>query len=223
MNRSLSILGAAASTLIASSVFAAHPQAAAAPSNTAAFKATETLVTAAEPDTGLSTLYSNFSKDAAAVYDCCTGWSVAGPAVFDGVAYDIGMPFTPRFDGIAKRIKLAAGYTYGPDIAVVSLRADENGLPGAVLKKFDISDIPQFGLCCERVSGDLGKGVLLSAGTQYWVVMSTKKKTPDADIAWNATVTASPTPIAYARDGVWFPDVGRASAFKVLGVRAESN
>jgi hypothetical protein len=137
-------------------------------------------------DPSLVTIFSNL----AAVYPkgeywCCTGYNVMGPNSGAGVQW-MAAAFTPRADHTVTRIEVAVGYSQGTTNGVVlSLNHDNNGVPGKALKTWNALGLAQFGSCCRLVVKSDSAGIPISAGKQYWVVLSTNSKEQDTVDAWN--------------------------------------
>jgi hypothetical protein len=146
-------------------------------------------------DAGLTVIFDNLgTKYPDGVYWCCEGATIFGPAnTLGGPEYWEAAGFTPSTSLSVTKIQVAVGwvnYKAGEFTDVlVSLNADDGtGRPGAVLKKWktQISG-DAFGSCC-RVSTRSDAGIPVTAGKQYWVVVSTEKKS-DVWAAWNANDT----------------------------------
>jgi hypothetical protein len=68
---------------------------------------------------------------------------------------------------------------------VVSLNRDKHGVPGKALKSWNASNLPRLGTCCGLVVKTDSSGLPVSAGTQYWVVLSTNSNELDTVDGWN--------------------------------------
>jgi hypothetical protein len=180
-------------------------------------KAPGKAVTYVSKDSNLAVLFNNFNSDPNNVYECCVGYTISGPSSAVAATYADAMPFTPGMNATVTKIAVAVGYVTGTNAVTVSLNADSGGLPGAVLKKFNLSGLPAFGSCCVVETHGTG-GVPVTAGTQYWVVVKTTKKTKDTWDAWNLnnTDTSSQT-FAFYNNGSWGLTSGTLAAFKVMG------
>ncbi|HXM20381.1 MAG TPA: choice-of-anchor R domain-containing protein [Terriglobales bacterium] len=135
-------------------------------------------------DSGLVTIFSNLAaKYPKGEYWCCGGYNVMGPA--QGEQW-MAAPFTPGADHTVTRIEVAVGYSQGKTNGVVlSLNRDSNGVPGKALKTWNASGLPRFGACCTVVVKSDASGIPVSAGTQYWVVLSTNSHEKDTVDGWN--------------------------------------
>jgi hypothetical protein len=139
-------------------------------------------------DSGLVTIFSNLAtKYPKGEYWCCTGYNVMGPA--QGEQW-MAAAFTPTADHTVTTIEVAVGYSQqGTNGVVVSLNRDNNGVPGKALKTWNASGLPRFGTCCTLVAKSDSTGIPVSAGKQYWVVLSTNSKEQDTVDAWNVIDT----------------------------------
>jgi hypothetical protein len=135
-------------------------------------------------DPGLVTIFSNLAaKYPKGQYWCCSGYNVMGPS--QGEQW-MAAAFTPAADHTVTRIEVAVGYSEGKTNGVVlSLNSDNNGVPGAALKTWNASGLPRFGTCCALVVKSTSTGIPVSAGKQYWVVLSTNSHELDTVDAWN--------------------------------------
>jgi hypothetical protein len=173
-----------------------------------------------DDDAPLKTIYNNLgSAYPLGVYWCCTGGTISGPNSVIGDEFWDAAGFTPKADATVTKVKVAVGYVTGNVThVIVTLSADNGGIPGKVLKKWKADNLPAFGSCC-TVTTKKNAGVKVKAGTLYWVTVQTEN---DSDIwaAWNLNDTDQVTlqPTAFAQDGVWSGGQGAPTyAFAVLG------
>jgi hypothetical protein len=165
---------------------------------------------------GLKEIYGTYNTDTNNAYDCCSGWTISSEGSIVGARQDVAMPFTPSANYAVKTITAAVGYVAGTNGVTISLNEDAGGLPGAVIKKGVVTGLPAFGSCCVTVS--IGaKGSPVNAGTQYWVVVKTDKKTPDTWDAWNMNNIGMQGTFAFNTGAGWQASSGPLSAFSVLG------
>lgn len=126
---------------------------------------------------GLITIFDNLlptKKYPYGTYFCCFGIAVAGP----NNGYDPEQwwaeAFTPGANATVTRIEVAVTYMAGPTNGVnIGLYTDANGVPGAPLVSEDVTNLPPFGGCCTVMNIKDKNGIPVTAGTQYWVVLST--------------------------------------------------
>jgi hypothetical protein len=168
------------------------------------------------PSVLLKEIVNTFNSDAENAYNCCSGWTISAVGSIVGAQQDVAMPFTPSNNYAVKTITVAVGYVAGTNGVTVSLNADAGGLPGAVLRKGALTGLPVFGTCCTTVSIG-GKGTPLTAGTQYWVVVKTDKKTADTWDAWNQNNIGLSGPFAFDNGTGWQLTTGTTAAYSVLG------
>lgn len=165
---------------------------------------------------GMKVIADTFNSDPNNAYDCCSGWTVSATGSILGFQQYVAMPFTPDKNYSVKTITVAVGYVAGTNGATVSLNADAGGLPGAVIKKGALTGLPVFGTCCTTVSMG-AKGSAVTAGTQYWVVVQTDKKTADTWDAWNYNNVGMSGAFAFDPGTGWVLTSGPTSAYSVLG------
>jgi hypothetical protein len=168
---------------------------------------------AAEP-LSRNEIYNNFSSDPENRYNCCGGYSVSTPDSGGNSLNRLAMPFVPSVDGRVRKILLALSYISGANQLVVSLRADSGGLPGETLDNFHVADMPPFGNCCHAMAVS-SKGVPVTAGSQYWVVV---KAQSDTFAVWNHNTTGATAVFAFNHGEGWeLTPLTFPAAFKVLG------
>lgn len=168
---------------------------------------------------GAKEIYSNFNTDVDNAYDCCNGWTVSAVGSILGFRQDVAMPFTPAKNYTVKTINVAVGWVAGTNGAAISLNEDSGGVPGAVIKKGSVTGLPTFGTCC--VTASIGaKGAPVVAGTQYWVVVKTDKKTADTWDAWNFNNIGAAGTFAFDSGTGWQLTSSTLGAFSVVGKSA---
>jgi hypothetical protein len=126
------------------------------------------------PDSGLVTIFSNLASEYRnGEFWCCTGYNIMGPSSGIGEQW-MAAAFTAHANHTVTKITVGVGYSQGTtNGAVLSLRLDNNGVPGKSLKSWTLSALPVFGTCCALVAGSDTSGIPVSAGQQYWVVLKT--------------------------------------------------
>lgn len=145
-------------------------------------------------------LANNYPKG---VYWCCYGGLLAGPHSAYGREVWQAAGFTPSQSLTITSVSLAISYQSGNTTDVlVSINADNNGAPGAVLQQWQVSGLPIFGTCCVVTTNETG--VAVTAGTPYWVVVSTEADS-DFQGAWNFDIKdqIDQVPNAYYLNGTW--------------------
>jgi len=149
---------------------------------------TQAVISPTENGKGLVTIFSSLaSKYPKGVYWCCTGYNVMGANSGAGVQWMAGA-FTPAAGHTLTRVEVAVGYSgQGPNGVVISVNDDNAGIPGKALKKWSVSGLPVFGTCCTIVVKTDKAGIALSAGKQYWIVLSTNSSETDTVDGWNVS------------------------------------
>ena len=147
-----------------------------------------------------------------AVYWCCYGGLLAGInstyGKQQGTAVWQAAGFTPSKNMNVTWVALAIGYQSGTtNDVIVTINEDNSGIPGTVLAQWKVSNLPVFGTCCKIKGHSVPKGGLeVTAGTPYWVVISTEANS-DFQGAWDFDVKdeIDTIPDAYLIFGVWYP------------------
>lgn len=172
---------------------------------------------------GETTIYDNIAEAYPdGLYNCCSGWTVSGPSSLIGEQFWLAAAFTPSTDVTADMVELGIGYVTGAVNGVkVSINEDAGGVPGDEIAVFpNVDNLPSFGSCCVVMSARTHKGAALTAGTQYWVTVTTRQKEADEWAAWNEETTEQITPqTAAGNTGTgWQPTTLLPSvAFAVFG------
>jgi hypothetical protein len=117
----------------------------------------------------LATAYPN------GLYWCCQGVSVSGPNSPGFVEWWHAAAFTPAANATATKVTVSIGWLAGGGSILLSLNADNGGVPGAVLEQWTLYELGEAGTCC-AVQSKKVSGIPLSAGQQYWIVASTTAK-----------------------------------------------
>jgi hypothetical protein len=167
------------------------------------------------------TVYSTFGASAP-TYFAGTGQFVQGPSPSVGTGYQaVADSFTPTLNYDLSSIDVAVSFrgianVFGTDSATVSLDSNNAGSPGAVLASATITGLP--GLTCCAVETINVSGVSISAGTEYWVVVTPNNV--DTDDIWN---TGAGVPFVFGNEiqassgGAWTPQSSPQNAFDVIG------
>jgi hypothetical protein len=96
---------------------------------------------------GLIAISDSFSKYAKSPYWGWTEANVNGPSYSGSAEVWTAAPFTPLADHAATKLEVAAIWSAGPNGLVLSLNKDAGGVPGAVIKAWKLTNLPQS-LCC---------------------------------------------------------------------------
>ncbi len=164
------------------------------------------------------TVFNNFA--AGHGYNCCTGWTVSGSTSPPGLSTSAN-EFTALVTGSVSQIDVAVGWVTGTNGATVSFWTDNSGTPGAMLGSWDISNLPTFGTCCSFSTISGISGINVSAGQNYFLLLSAPSDTWDA---WNFNSTGDKGLVVQSTDGgaTWHladngaPGTQNRSAFDVL-------
>ncbi len=116
-------------------------------------------------------------------YNCCTGWTVAGPTSPPG-QFISANEFTAGVSAQVTEIDLAIGKVVGDGGGTAALyTVGGNGLPGSLLGSWSFVAHQTFGNCCaiEQITNISG-GPNLTQATQYYMILSADSPTWDA---WN--------------------------------------
>jgi hypothetical protein len=178
------------------------------------------------PPAGYSTLYSNLGPSTDA-YDDEEGWAITGP---DGNAFwqNIAVPFTPTANSTIQAIQVAlAYYGSGTNAAAVAILSDSDGLPGKILKGWNVSNLPKSGTCCKLVTVTDPAGIRVAAGTQIWIAVGTDKASDSAYDTWDWTykllLNGPYAGQGSSSGGKWtYIDDGSIPAFAIYGTVQES-
>ncbi|HXM24243.1 MAG TPA: choice-of-anchor R domain-containing protein [Terriglobales bacterium] len=141
-------------------------------------------------DSGLVTIFSNLAATyPKGEYWCCTGYNVMGSNSGVGEQW-MAAAFTPGANHTVTRIEVAVGYSQqGTNGVVLSLNRDSHGIPGKALRSWSASNLPRFGTCCTLVVKSDKSGIPVSAGKQYWIVLSTNSNELDTVDVWSVDDT----------------------------------
>jgi hypothetical protein len=193
-----------------------------------ATKAPTRITPSPQEDPKLKVIAGNFST-----YPNATYFSIWGETIDQGVnGYPFqtwaAVAFTPTANGTVTRIETSAGRQGGGTAGFeLGLWDDANGVPGKPIKSFHVAKLPAYGQCCAVSAANDKAGIPVTAGTQYWVVVSTTAK--DIDIyawAFNSTDMRShlsaywckgSTTYCGTHSGKWIPEQYVQYGFNVLG------
>jgi hypothetical protein len=175
-----------------------------------------------DSDAALTTIAGNLSKYPFGVYFCCYGNTIAGPNAGFGHTYWAAMGFTPTANATVTKLKASVGFVVGVNQVVLGLYSDSNGVPGSPLlnKRTKLNSLGNFGSCCLLGVVNDAAGIPVTAGTPYWVVVSTDAKSATTFAAWafNSTdMRQTVNRVAGYVDGTWNSGTGLQAGFAVLG------
>ena len=171
---------------------------------------------AAMPPEGLNTIYSNLGTGDN-VYDCCTALTTAGPTSPLGETVEVANAFTPAADATISQVQVALGYALGTEAISVSIRSDNNGLPGTVIAQWNPKELPSLGTCCALVTKDFSSGIPVTGGTPYWLVVRQTVTSADAWNGWNLNTSNASGPFAIKIGHFINQGVRQQGAFGIFG------
>lgn len=133
------------------------------------------VIVPAEQTPAAVTIFTNLGPTATDEYNDATGYYVLGPDNTVGLSEQwIGLPFTPKQSGHVTQMQVAVQIddTTTTNRFVVGLYSDNAGTVGTLLASASAKNAPDFGTCCTLVNVAI-PSTAVTAGTQYWVVVST--------------------------------------------------
>lgn len=139
-------------------------------------------------DAGLIKIANTFTQSANSPYWGWLGYAAfgPGPGAGNGTEWWLATAFTPKANHLATRVEVAAEYDYGTNGIVLGLYDDAGGLPGNQLHNWQLTNLPHA-VCCTVVGGSDNRGIPLTGGKQYWVVLRTNAKDSGAVVVWALT------------------------------------
>ena len=147
---------------------------------------------------GVKPIFSNLASiDPNGVYMADIGYTVSGGSS----QYWYGAAFTPTFNVTAGEIDIGATYISGRKQELqLQLYADANGLPGQALWSGKAAIGVISAGCCALTTAKIKGGVALTAGTQYWVGVTTLPNGSDTLAIWNFNVSNQVDPESLAEN-----------------------
>lgn len=178
-------------------------------------------VKAPAEEPGLVKIFDNLpsaKKYPYGTYFCCMGTVVAGPDYGFVAQQWWAEAFTPSANATVTKIEVAITYMAGGTNGVnIGLYSDANGVPGTALISKDVTNLPPFGGCCTTMVLKDKDGIAVTAGTQYWVVLSTDSNNDELLGSWDYNSTDQVTKINQAINtgsgwtaGSYYPGPGLA-------------
>ena len=152
-----------------------------------------------------TTIFDNFaSLDPNGVYMAGQGFAFGD--LGGTYSFKVAAAFTPAANATVTEIDIAAGVFSGAkSVGQVHLYADASGVPGTELWTHEAT-LPQEGACCGVVALVLKTGsIKLTAGTQYWVALTTASGAPKTAGSWyfNVADQVDPIPMAFWTSAGW--------------------
>jgi len=168
------------------------------------------------PAAPLKVIFSNLGPTPTNAYDDTNGFFVSGSTGSFGHSQWVAVPFIPKVNATVTQIRVAVGYYfYGTKQIIVGLYSDNSDTVGTALATATATSIPDFGTCCRLVTVNIAPTVL-TAGTQYWVaITSDEANAPDFTGIWAQSNLAKGA--TNASNGGWYTFTDTWSAFAVGG------
>jgi hypothetical protein len=143
-------------------------------------------------DAGLINIANNFTQYKNSPYWGWSGYAICGPqgGCADATEQWLATAFTPKANHVATRIEVPALYYSGTNGVVLSLYDDAGGVPGKPLHSWQLVNLPSVA-CCTVVGGSDKRGIPLTGGKQYWIVIRTSTKDATAVALWALTELAN--------------------------------
>jgi len=174
---------------------------------------------AARPAAGMVTIFSNLGKGNN-VYNGAAGTGVLGKNVPNQPYPEwVANGFTPAANYTVMEIQVGVSWVEGITNAVIlSLNEDNGGKPGKALFTTDFTTLPDFGTCCTLQTATLIKGVPVTQGTQYWVVLRTSPNNQGTWDVWNNNFADMQGPFSNSTGHGWNKQsTQELGAFAVFG------
>ncbi len=175
----------------------------------------------------LKKIYSNLGPSTD-LFDCEEGWLILGPDSYDGEQQWIGFPVTLSKPATVTQLRAAMFYyggfgSEGNDFNL-GIWSDSSGVPGKEIHGANKRGMLPYGECSigiRRKGGDILhvniQPTKLKAKTQYWMVITNAKNSPDASGAWDFTYNLSEGTQAYDLGSGWNTQHTYIAAFAWYG------
>lgn len=142
-----------------------------------ATKAPSTVMTAQVTPPWNQTIAGNLSDYPFGTFFCCFGNTIAGINSALGFEVWVAIPFTPAANMRVHRVEASVGWIVSSDTNfLLGVYNDASGVPGKPIKNFKAVAANQYGSCCTLVTENSSLGIPVTAGKQYWLVVSTDDK-----------------------------------------------
>jgi hypothetical protein len=114
------------------------------------------------------------------------------------------MQVTAQTNLAVSGLSVGIGYISGTNSINLAIYSDAGGVPGTLLASGDAAGLPAFGSCCDPPSVKFRR-TKLTAGTPYWIVVSTDGESPDTVVAAedNTIDEVDPASMAYNTGSGW--------------------
>jgi len=175
---------------------------------------------AAKTPVVIYTIYSNLTSNSTDLYNCCSGYIISGVDSTFGYSYAEAMAFTPAHNATIHKVEAGMSwYGDGANQVDISVYSDSSGVPGTVLATGTATNLQTFGECCALATIKIKPPLLVSAGTQYWIVGDTPANgTGDDSVdVWNAALGGPNVGYNYDGEGWYSYSWGQGYSVAVIG------
>ncbi len=169
-------------------------------------------------DDGATVIFSNVAtRYPLGLYFCCSGATVSGPNSELNFQSWPALQFTPSANMSVTEIDAAVEWIAGTDEVDLDLYSDSGGLPGTLLKSFKASNLEGNAGCCGFAVGKDSQGIAVTAGTPYWVAVTSDANGTDTFANWmfNSTDQLDKVPSAVNKGSGWVSNGGAVPAMSV--------
>jgi len=159
---------------------------------------------APQHDKGTKVIFSNIGvKYPKGEYFCCFGDTISGADSVVGSQSWVAAQFASIDDTTVTEIEVAAEWAAGTNEIDISLYTDKDGLPGKLLKTFEVTGLQGVSGCCGLAVARDKKGIAIEGGRPYWIAVTTPASDTFAVWADNSTDQIYGLPIAVNAGSGW--------------------
>lgn len=157
--------------------------------------------------TSLYTIFSNLGPPLDR-YNRRNAMAIQGPKSGNGQSW-FAYAFTPNSNAEVTKIEIGVRYVEGTDEVSISLNEEDAfGLPGEALHTWNFKNLPPDWGCCQVEVAKATKGLRVTKGLRYWLVVFTNAKTQDSHDRWMANYREEAAPICARNTGSGWFDAG---------------
>jgi hypothetical protein len=155
-----------------------------------------------EPRT--KTIFSNIGvKYPKGEYFCCFGDTISGAQSIVNAQSWVAAQFASADDVTITEIDVAAEWASGTNEIDIGLYTDKDGIPGRLLKKFQVTGLQGISGCCGLAVAKDKMGIAIAGGRPYWIAVTTGSSDTFAVWADNTTDEIYGVPIAVNSGTGW--------------------
>jgi hypothetical protein len=146
------------------------------------------------------------------VYSTLSGIGILGTDTGQPWPEMVGNGFRPKADHVVTEVQVGATHFQGTNALVVSLNQDNHGVPGKALHTWHFYDLPVIWSCCTLQTGKYAKGIPVTKGKLYWVVLRPNQQFQDTWDIWADN-------FAGKQGRLWANNIGSgwSASYQVLG------